>query len=89
MQILTRFSSEKPKLPGSDYKNVGMYTLVSSSSAEPHNGVSLGAKPDRAYRSVLNSVKGGLHPEKHYGACVGKDGKPRMPTKGRQSKKVD
>ena len=58
MQILTRLSSEKSELPVSGYKNVGMHTLVPSSSAEPLNAMSQGTKPDSACRRVLNRSAG-------------------------------
>ncbi|MFX1598313.1 MAG: hypothetical protein ACFFC5_04555 [Promethearchaeota archaeon] len=55
-QVLTRLSSRN-ELPVSGYKNVGMHTLVPSSSADPLNAMLFGAKPDLACRRVLDPIR--------------------------------
>jgi hypothetical protein len=65
MQIVTSLRSTLLELPVSGYKNVGMHTLVPTTSAEPLNAMFLlramrGTKPDMAWRRVLNSYTGGL-----------------------------
>jgi hypothetical protein len=64
MQIVTSLSSMILELPVLGYKNVGIHTLVPSSSAEPLNATSFGlprrTTPDAAWRRVLNSYTGGL-----------------------------
>jgi len=64
MQILTRLSFNNIlELPVSGYKNVGMHTLVPTSSVEPLNTIlttHLWDKLDMACQRVLNSYTGGL-----------------------------
>ena len=63
-QVLTRLSfNEMLELPVSGYKNVGMHTLVPTTSVEPLNTTltkRLWDMPDMACRRVLNSYTGGL-----------------------------
>ena len=65
MQVLTRLSFNKMlELPVSGYKNVGMHTLVPTTSVEPLNTAltkHLWDMPDMACRRVLNSYTGGLY----------------------------
>ncbi len=65
MQVLTRLSFNKMlELPVSGYKNVGMHTLVPTTSVEPLNTTltkHLWDMPDMACRRVLNSYTGGLY----------------------------
>jgi len=65
-QVLTRlsFNTMLLGLPVSGYKNVGMHTLVPTTSVEPLNTTltkHLWDMPDMACRRVLNSYTGGLY----------------------------